>query len=160
MTATVYRYPSAGLGSLLVIPWFGLVMALALAYLVFLKPQFLVPSTLPAGYFGLLLALVTSAYFFRFDWHRRHHFEPTDAGLVVIGPRDKRELTAWSEFTRADYRTNTGALLLARGKRGRPVVLYPAALLNGSALVATIDSRTRLGLAQIIDLQAALLRAG
>lgn len=158
MTTRVFRYPYAGLGSLLVIPWLGLVIALVLAYLVFLKPHFLVPSTLPAGYFGLVLALVTSGYFFRFDWHRRHQFEPTDAGLIMTGPRARKALTAWTDFTRADYRTNSGALLLLRTS-GRPLVLYPAALLNGSALVAELDRRTTLGLANIVDLQAALLRA-
>ena len=159
MQPDLYRYPRAGLGLLLVIPCLALLLALTLAYLVFVKPAFLDPSTLPAGYFGFVLAMATSAYYFRLDWHRRQAFEPGDAGLTVIGPRARRRTTAWADFTRADFHTNTGALLLARRTGGRRVVLYPAALERGVSLVAELDARTDLRLASIVDLQAALARA-
>lgn len=160
MQQTPYRYPRAGLGLLLVIPCLGLLLAVGLAYLVFAKPTFLVPSTLPAGYFGLVLAMATSAYYFRLDWHRRHAFAPSDAGLTVIGPRDRRITVPWADFLRADFHTNTGALLLARRTGGRRVVLYPASLERGAALVTELDARTDLRLAGIVDLEAALARAG
>lgn len=159
MTARLFRYPTAGLGMLLFIPWLGVVFALALAYLLFGNPNFLVPSTRPAGYFGLLLAAVTTIYFVRYDWHRRQQFETTDDTLTVITATGKRRVTPWTALTRADYRTNSGALVLTPHTGGSRFTLYPTALEHGTDLVALIDARTSLRLNQIPDLQAALRRA-
>lgn len=158
MTPRTYHYPTEGLGALRFIPWLDLILASMLAYLLFANPNFLIPSTRPAGYFGLLLAGATSFYFFRFDRHRRQHFETTDTALTVIGPGARRRAIPWSALHRAEFHTNTGALVLHHSARRGGAVLYPAALEHGAELVATIDAMTPLQLAAIPDLQAALAR--
>ena len=123
MTVRVFRYPTAGLGVLLFIPWLGMVCVLALAFLLFGNPNFLVPSTRPAGYFGLLLAAGTTAYFLRLDWHRRQQFEATDDALTVLTATGRRQPIAWAALQRAEYRTNSGALVLRRHGGGAGLIL-------------------------------------
>lgn len=159
MPAGPFRYSSAGLGPLLFIPWLGLVTVVFLAYLLFAKPVPIVPSTLPAGYFALVLATVTTIYFFRYDWYRRQQFELTDAGLTVITARGTRRTTVWSDLLQAQFRTNTGALVLSGRAGAGALVLYPGSLEKGAELLAEIDARTSLQLAALPDLQAALQRA-